>query len=54
MNIVKHLVYKLELDSWEPTDELLQEELDRLVLYIGNKLTHAGNVRFRLESEVRE
>lgn len=54
MNIVKHRVYKLELDIWEPLQPDAEREIDALIGFIKARLRHSGNVKITLESEARQ
>jgi len=54
MNIVKHRVYKLEFDVWEPTEGKAQIEIDAILQYVIHHSSHMGNLRFRMESEERQ
>lgn len=54
MNIVKHRVYKLEFDVWEPTEKAAQQEINAITQFIAEHSSHCGRLRFRLESEERQ
>lgn len=55
MNIIKHHVYRLEFDTWEPFEKKTIEQLGHLVYDLKNKevLASAGNVRLIQVSEER-
>lgn len=53
MNVVRHRVYKLEFDVWEPLDKKAQIEIDEIIRFAINHSSHLGNVRFGSVSEER-
>lgn len=53
MNIVRHRVYKLEFDVWEPMEKDAQKEIDAIIYFAVHQSSHLGNLRVRPESDER-
>lgn len=53
MNIVRHRIYQIELDVWEPLQKLAELEIDEVFRKLRGLLLHSGNVRITLVSEER-
>lgn len=53
MNIVRHRVYKLEFDVWEPMDKPAQAEIDAIIYFATRHSSHLGNLRITPVSEER-
>lgn len=53
MNVINHRKYTLEFDVWEATQTAAEAEIDLLILAIKNSMSHCGNVKLTVVSEVR-
>jgi hypothetical protein len=51
MNRARHRVYLLQMDVWEPFTKVADIEVDKVVQFVKNNLSHCGNVKISLESE---
>lgn len=54
MNVINHRTYTLEFDVWEATQKEAEIEIDKVILTIKGSMSHCGNVKLTLSSEVRQ
>lgn len=54
MNVIKHRIYRLELDVWEPLEKRADEEIDGLIKHINSGLHHCAHVKMTKVSEERQ
>lgn len=45
MNRIQRRKFILEFDVWEPLQKVVDVEMDSVVKYVKQALTHAGNVK---------
>lgn len=53
MNIIRHRVYQIEFDVWEPHQTVVDAEMDKVIKQMKENLNHVGTLKLTLVSEER-